>query len=251
MDISDLRKKINSEIFKKINPELPIYDEKENRLCELSKLISGNRFLLHPLYRYVPVNGYVIDSLLHEKIYLATADKMNDDYEGFIKNHAEGYNAFVQKSKQFQKCTILKSFSECKNNLKMWETYAEHHTGMRITYHFDELSSYLLNHFYPVQYKNEFFSCKHPDELRNSEYFYLRKTKKWEYEREWRFVYLSDRERFISLENCITEVCFGARMDKDFRDSIMKAVQKIYSNRNIIFYQATMSRTTLQVQELK
>lgn len=251
MDIQDLRKQINEEIFDRINPALPIWDEKENRLEQFSNIILANRTQLQPLYRYVPADVYNVLSLLNENVYLVSADKLNDDYEGFIRNHGEECKPFTEKLEQFQKQTILKSFSERENSPKMWENYAEHHTGMRITYHFDELPQCILEHFYPVQYEKEFFSCVHPDTLRNSEYFYLRKETKWKDEREWRFVYLTDNEHTISLENCITEVCFGLRMDKNLRHSIVEAVKKAYPNRKIAFRQATTGSRKLKIQELK
>ncbi len=251
MSISQINSIINEKVYEKTLTELPSVETKEKYLCDISKIVLKKRKDLPPFYRYVPADAYNILSLLNEDMYLISADKMNDDYEGFVKAAQRYHLDFDNKLKRFQQKTLLKSFSEYKDSLDMWEDYADQHRGMCITYCFKNLCPKKLNHFYPVHYTNDYFSCIHPSELENNPYFYLRKTRKWEKEGEWRFVYLDSRQRSVSLKNCITEVCFGLRMDKNFRDRIIRAAKKIYPNNKITFNQATLIRDELQVQELK
>ncbi len=251
MDIQDLRKQIETDVYTKINTDLPSRVRKEDRLGEIAEIILNHRLLLQPLYRYVPADVYNVLSLLSEDVYLISADKMNDAYEGLVQTKSGPYRLFDEKLKTFRKATYLKSFSETANSSYMWENYADQHRGLCITYHFDKLSDDILRHLFPVHYTDKHFTCKIPHALDNSPYFYLWKTEQWQAEQEWRFVYLDDKNRTISLTNCITEVCFGVRMDENLRHSIVEAVKKAYPNRKIAFRQATTGSRKLKTQELK
>lgn len=243
MSLVELRQQIEDKVYCNVTTKLPCIDQKSQCITNIGTIVLSEREKLHSIYRFVPADSYNILSILNENIFLMPASSMNDEYEGLVQSNICSSVPFRNRLLEFRRSTLLKSFSECPNSTYMWENYADSHKGMRITYDFSKLDNNILKHFYPVQYTNEHFTCQKPMELQNTPYLYLRKTRKWKEEQEWRFVYLDNVERTIPLTDCIKEVCFGIRMDDLYRDSIISAVHRIHSN--IRFSQATVSSKDL------
>lgn len=243
MSLVELRKQIEDKVYCNVTTKLPSIDQKSQCIKNIGTIVLRGREKLHSIYRFVPADSYNILSILNENIFLMPASSINDEYEGVVKSCEDSSLFLCNRLIKFRRGTLLKSFSECPNSTYMWENYADSHKGIRITYDFSKLENNILKHFYPVQYTDEHFICQKPTELQNTPYLYLRKTRKWQEEQEWRFVYLDNAERIIPLKNCIKEVCFGLRMDDLYRDSIINAIHCIHSD--ICFSQATVSSKDL------
>lgn len=231
--------------------DLPAYNVKAGCIQEIYNIVQQHhqKEELPILYRYCPANAYNLLSVLNQEVYLMDATKMNDAYEGRVICKDSFYNYLQLKIRGYQKHTYLKSFCAKRDDPVMWEEYGDQHRGICITYDLNKLSetSPILGHLFPVQYSNVPFISVSPKKLENNPYFYLRKETKWEHECEWRLVYLKNAlselngKRFVSLNNCITSITFGACMDEDLKQSICKAIESTFLNPKIAMYEAKLS----------
>lgn len=228
--------------------ELPSVKDKGAVIGEIAQIvqsaIAANEFPI--LYRYSAANCDNICPLLNESLYLPTADHMNDKLEGRVENVGDPDYDYIPQLKDFQKKTLIKSFSILESDSNMWKEYGDRDKGMCITYDFSKLKprtgtpqmSILTNHLYPVLYNNAAFTCQDREDLQNNPYFYLRKREKGDIdghpdypfkdEKEWRLVYMPKRitksGHKKSVKNCITEVCFGAEICPVRREQIIEEI---------------------------
>jgi hypothetical protein len=128
-------------------------------------------------------------------------------------------------------------FSEKKDNMPMWGNYADNHKGICIEYDFSQLgaNSEFLQGLYPVVYEAERFDytadAKKMVDFEKFEVSYLPffllmlKHDSWEYEQEWRYLYLDTKESESAGETVTvpvkpTAIYFG----KDCEEKDIKAV---------------------------
>lgn len=279
-DNEQKHKKLTDKIWEtvRVDTALPPEGEKSDVLQSIADIVvkAMNSHKFPTLYRYSIANCDNICPLLHESLYLPTADRMNDDLEGLIENPDGDSNAKKQlktRLSEFQKRTLIKSFSVLEADSYMWKEYGDNHKGICVTYNFSSLltdsistdkDNELIKHLYPVQYSEAFFKCKYPANLNNNIYFYLRKRKEgeikgriypFESEKEWRLVYVlehipnsSDPEHKKSVKNCITEVCFGAEICPVRREQI---IEKICSHHlNVRLFQAHKVGNLIEREEI-
>lgn len=193
--------------------ELPSLNAKSDIMREINKVVWKQK-RLPVLYRYVPLNEYAISSIVNEDVYLLSAAKMNDVFEGT----AFGVNSLPEVNAQMvdnaQNKLYLKAFSiNCVNNL-MWSHYADSHKGICIEYDFRYAKQDVVNHLYPVQYSDHQFTFKNPAGLDVHPFLLLRKSKDWRYEKEFRLIYNRDelpKGNPVVKLNCITKIIFGLR----------------------------------------
>lgn len=83
-------------------------------------------------------------------------------------------------------------FSENKNNLPMWNHYANGYKGVCLEYTTEDIKNpFTVNRLFPVVYVNElpefdFFECNKRQE--RSDFICTRKLSDWSYEEEWRLM---------------------------------------------------------------
>ena len=158
-----------------------------------------------PLYRYVPANCYSINSILTQTIYLSEVGKMNDVFEG-LNTYVDIDT--VDELSDLSDIVYMKSFSETKDNLVMWGSYAENYTGLCIEYDLRNMQREYYYHLFPVCYDSAKFKMKNSlkfvaDELRKYKKeglsddtsflsdivpLYLQKSSHWDREKEWRIL---------------------------------------------------------------
>lgn len=135
------------------------------------------------------------------------------------------------------------SLAEEMDSILMWSHYAEQHNGFCFGYSINKLSDD-INHLHPVDYNQKDASIdismlidmiegKEKNKVQ-SEIFsaaLLKKTKDWEYEKEWRFIDQIGTKKTSLLK--ITDLYFGLRFNEKVRTMIMKSLK----NDNISFHQ--------------
>lgn len=143
---------------------------------------------------------------------------MFETYNEFLKNYVKEFNNNLKR----KNCVV--SLSEDNKNEVMWAHYADDFKGVCIEYKLNNKNStkfnkkdkdnlfkedIFLNEFcFPIEYVNDsdftedlrFLYNINKNKLRLLEEPLLKKTKKWEYEKEWRIIINKCRFRDISKE---------------------------------------------------
>lgn len=196
--------------------ELPEIHEKECSLREANEQLR--KYKLPILYRYMPISINVLSSIVNEDVYLSSAQSLNDVFEGIPYGIFSDDEVDRRERQRLQKEIYVKSFSYAKNHDLMWGHYGDSHKGICIGYDFSLAPDEVIHHLYPVQYSDARFSTNWLPEVAAHSFLYLRKSKYWEYEKEFRLLYGKDElphgKQNIPL-NCITEIQFGLRMPDD------------------------------------
>lgn len=233
---------------------LPSLESKENKVGIINEFVFENRKFLPVLYRYSPADEYNVSGLIEGNVYLVSAERMNDAHEGevwhpiFDKEENREYKELMQKH------VYLKSFSEDGNSEYMWVNYAENFAGMCVAYDFRYAPEDLLEELYPIQYSPIGFRCTDNKIAMSTPYLFMRKSMKWQAEREWRFikpnVFNHDEAIPKDVAKYICAVYFGSDMDNDLKNKIeyelflsnCKLMQRKY-RRHIVFYDVEPTMT--------
>lgn len=222
---------------------LPTVRGKRRTVAEISDFIKGHKGHLPLLYRYSPADYYNVSALLDGSVYLVSAAHMNDFWEGKVVDSTNPNIDLVETLKKNQEEIYLKSFSSDRNSSVMWQKYAGNYTGLCVTYNFNNIQNdAILSNLYPVQYSNIPFNCNSEALLDNNPYLYLRKSKEWADEKEWRLIYkpsyFMDNQihNKLDLKECIEAVYFGIGMDSSLQRHIMTEMRKRNVFRSARFY---------------
>jgi len=230
---------------------LPSITDKQNNMIYFTKsILECAEFGKLPiLYRYSNVDTDYIESLLAGTVRLMPASALNDAMEGFIERTHGDMNDQIIK---WQDQIYLKCFTPCPYHPLMWAHYGDNYRGICIGYNFNlnsnniseeqkEKKIEILHHLYPIQYSKKRFVSTTVKEALLHKFFYLRKSKDWRYEREWRLIYekgeLENEEGFLQLD-FISEIYLGTRVD----ETIKKTVQDIAAKRGLPVYQTKISK---------
>lgn len=174
----------------------------------ISDVIALNADKLPILYRFSPADYNNIRALETNTLYLSEIGSMNDVFEGLSCNIDDPIIENIQKLTDL---AYLKSFTETKDDLKMWSMYADNYAGMCIAYDFRNNNCDFMYHLFPVCYsekrktkihledavfelakfKRDIEDCLVTDEcdaIRDIMSLFLVKSPEWENEREWRIV---------------------------------------------------------------
>ena len=223
--------------------DLPTVRGKRRTVAEISDFIKGHKGHLPLLYRYSPADYYNVSALLDGSVYLVSAAHMNDFWEGKVVDSTNPNIDLVETLKKNQEEIYLKSFSSDRNSSVMWQKYAGNYTGLCVTYNFNNVQNdAILSNLYPVQYSNIPFNCNSEALLDNNPYLYLRKSKEWADEKEWRLIYkpsyFMDNQihNKLDLKECIEAVYFGIGMDSSLQRHIMTEMRKRNVFRSVRFY---------------
>lgn len=124
-------------------------------------------------------------------------------------------------------------------NEKMWAHYGNNNTGFVVGFNTVELCRELLCGFSPVKYNDQVLSFSFINKsYEDTGYLYL-KSKKWEYEKEFRFITLgiekeSERIRIYSL-NSISEFIIGSNFPNKYLREFISEIRNKYSKDIPIF----------------
>lgn len=233
-------------------------------LLEFSNDLKQNKKNIPPLYRYTPADYNNIRNLETQKIFLSNVGSMNDVFEGLSSKLDDKSNKLLEYASNL---AYFKSFSECKNDLKMWSQYADSYAGMCVEYDLRKIDDKLIYHLFPVTYANTRiddeklkFALRHFEKRLKNETFdefflqditslYLLKPECWRNEKEWRILFSwlhlnfqadevldceEDEEILYSYDKQIISfpyakaVYMGPKMPKHIKDHISEIADKLH-----------------------
>ncbi len=150
-------------------------------------------------YKFKPINKDTIDMLIKEKIYFSDVSSLNDPLECPILKLYDKYfkNEIFQGDYEPYICSFVvdtknKPDDIIKNTL-LFSHYADRHRGICIEYEIDEK---LLNQGKIWHTRVEYSENTPYKQLDNIAYVFAIKSKKWEYEEEYRFILFGhDKEK--------------------------------------------------------
>ena len=152
-------------------------------------------------------------------------------------------DGIVMLFEKYREYSYIGCFSEVNKSLLMWSHYADNGKGICVEYC---LTSIDTSYLFPVFYSDEMyeFSIKDLHTLVRN----LIKAKDWEYEQEWRIVYLNDKMRqnnhYVKIPTP-TRILLGPRFDENASDHI-EALAKIVDDLKLPVF-----RTQLSTKEYK
>lgn len=174
----------------------------------ITDVIAPNADKLPILYRFSPADYNNIRALETQTLFLSEIGSMNDIFEGLSCNIDD---PVIENVEKLTDLAYLKSFTETKDDLKMWSMYADNYAGMCVAYDFRDIDNDFIYHLFPVCYsekrktkkhledavfelaklKRDIDDCNCLDEceaIRNIMSLFLVKSPEWKNEQEWRIV---------------------------------------------------------------
>lgn len=171
-------------------------------------IIAPNQDKLPILYRFSPADYYNIRAFETQTLFLSEIGQMNDIFEGLSCAIDDKVISSIEK---LSDVAYLKSFTETKDDLKMWSMYADSYAGMCIAYNFRECAQNFIYHLFPVCYSetrqakprlekaafeleklkldiSETNALSECEAIRDIMSLFLTKSRDWENEQEWRVV---------------------------------------------------------------
>lgn len=169
-------------------------------------------------------------------------DQINSLFEGMdniMKNHLIGAN--VQKIHKMQEAMKVCSFCEEHTQLLMWSHYADNHKGFCIEYNISKWKPNDIRNriLHPVIYQTEFYDVTEhllsqvQKQTFNNLYPVISgstKSKEWEYEKEWRFIFQigdSFPTQNYSM-SCQSKVFLGHRISLENKNKILDIAKEIH-----------------------
>jgi hypothetical protein len=226
------------------------------------------RALPQYLYKYRPVDANALAMLASDKLYLSRLDAFNDPFEALnldpilepkLAAYHDGKFAISEQPSQVQATgASLRacSLSEECHDLLMWGHYADRHCGFCIRFEFNkdpELSKLLFPVDYAPSLPPNDAEQKHP--LEKAIQDILKKSEKWNYEREWRIIGQvpeddpNAAELFASYKpDAISGIIFGVRTPE-----LHKAlIREILHDHRLQYFQVEKQRDefALKIQAL-
>lgn len=191
------------------------------------------------LYKFRALSNfkYVMDIVVHERLYCADIESLNDPFEGLffqmmnipphkggLATAGSGFSSrlrTVSKAKdwpQLEKYRVS-SLSANMEDVRLWSHYAEGHTGVAIELEIDETEGNL----HKVKYLEE-LPEKSVSLLTILEKSLLtNKTTHWSHENEYRII--TDTS-FFSVKGCITAVYSGIRTCSEDKELLSQVLPK-------------------------
>lgn len=195
----------------------------------------------HYLFKFKSTNtkkeiDRVVDIIMNKKIYLPTASKLNDPFEGLsVQVHfgyaGSGYRAALGQTDMFYNRELLNykvvSFSSVVNSPIMWANYGNQYQGCCIIFS----TKNILSKVKPVLYTDSLFNT---DDIENAsdlipdiiEEALTVKKRDWSYENEWRYIEKTNKKYIQLSYDDIVGVIIGQDMKKIYKDLLSKACEQ-------------------------
>lgn len=199
----------------------------------------------HVLYRYMPINLNAMSSIINDDVYMVSAAKMNDVFEGAAFGIESSIEVNQHEIQRMQEELFLKSFSYAKDSNLMWSHYGDAHKGICIGYDISKAPIKVCCHLYPVQYSDTRFSFKTAEKIVSHPFLLLRKSTDWKYEKEFRLIYKkSELQGEMNLRlGCISEITFGLRADLQQ----IEIIKRLIYNKHIRLYQTRQQENSFKL----
>lgn len=169
----------------------------------------------------------------HEQLfYKNNPGSTKADFEDWQK-HAIEHDGYTWYAEQQQRSAVgqaisLCSFTESNDNNLMWSHYANNHKGICVEYYSElfeylkKLKDYLV--YWKVNYSEEPPLVKVLDDMTSKvEKIMFNKQLEWQYEKEHRVVFFSDKDtEFIPIDRkYIKAVFIGSRADREIDSKVL------------------------------
>ncbi|PFP09388.1 hypothetical protein COJ90_21020 [Priestia megaterium] len=173
-------------------------------------------------------------------------DKIKESEEEFhaiLQEEREKINSNYEKNQDkipgiIQDSTFISCFSERNDSMLMWSHYTDNHKGFCLEYEFMkpeniEVEPIFKEALNPVIYSDEMFDMsdyilyaaetKQPWSQRVAAHPVIRKSKEWEYEKEWRLVqFHQDRKEGYPVRFFKPKAIYlGAKISEEHKDKLM------------------------------
>jgi len=196
------------------------------------------------LYKFRSLKNieFASDIILHERLYCADYNKLNDPFEGlfftiirsggFSSAFANGFDRQVKECKAILANLKICSLSNSLNDVRMWSFYADDHKGIAIEINFDGFE----NDINQVDYFENLseYNLTNPDSYE----ILTKKTKHWFYESEYRII---RKEEYYPVNGRIIAIYLGQRIS----DAHLEILKKIIPHKTPIY------KTRLDTDEIK
>lgn len=234
------------------------------------------------LFKYRPVNKYLIDALVKSHLHFCLPAQLNDPYDCQVDlkkaltraaSSAKGTQAtklrtlatgatLLKTIKDLLRKTAVCSFSSSLLNPVLWSHYADKHRGVALLYKIPQ--SFIINRatkivgYSGIEYTEDSLtnwfvnnSVKfHVDYyVRIIKHMLTIKGPMWEYEGESRIMRAKAGQLNID-RSYLTQICFGLRTPKSDRDLIKKIVKSDYTTMDFCEIVVGGSDFGLEVKDL-
>ena len=185
-------------------------------------------------------------------------DQINSLFEGIdgiIKKHLVGANR--EKINKMQNAMKVCSFCEDHTQLLMWSHYANNHRGFCVEYNISlwKANDIRKRLIHPVIYQKDFYDVTEHllSQVQKGTFNNLypiisgsTKSKEWEYEKEWRFIFqIGDS---FPTQNypmtCQSKVFLGHRINPENKNKILEIAKEI----NLPVYQSYASKEKYELE---
>ena len=207
-------------------------------------------------YKFYKTNYDNVCAVTHNELYAASPLDFNDPFEG--KSTGEGFkeiseqlnenmhpeNVHRYRTRRYVICfSKPKShFDDIKGNILLWSHYAASHQGFCVEYK-DAVEKYLKSLPYYENDRSISYEDAFPIDNGNPTNAIFTKSRCWEYESEYRFIFKSEGLKIIKIDPCnvINAIYLGALMDVN-SDFALKLI-KFAKNNGIKCYKMECSPT--------
>lgn len=211
---------------------------------------SSNPFQYLYKFRSLENFEFLLDILLHERLYCSLYQNLNDPFEGtfvsIVKKlkgmkpgplipphvrvvHTKEYKTIENLPIDYSKNRICSLSSDYKD-VRLWSHYADGHKGVAIKIDFNGLNESLHKVEYSDQLLTTIQKGKNIKEILPSDIL-TAKTKHWIYESEFRIIY---NQEYYTINNKIKGILLGQRIQEYRKDLLLKIVENsipIYTTR--------------------
>ncbi|MEZ4972853.1 MAG: DUF2971 domain-containing protein [Cyclobacteriaceae bacterium] len=229
------------------------------------------------IYKFFRINQYLFDTLISNQLYFSSIQQFNDPYDSrmtflsrideedfkvYLKNTIESeeirlkyLNAFKKNPDEFIKPFIdlyesmLNYFGICcftndKDDLLLWSHYADGHKGVCLGFDYD-LMTKKFPQFDEVDYNDDPFHFDIKNATKSVSNTILRKSTKWKYEGEIRFLMERSKRAAFYLD-ALAEVNFGSKCKPRDMLNIQYLVTKL-GYKNCQFYKAGVNKKEFKI----
>jgi hypothetical protein len=191
--------------------------------CEKCNEIGVNR-----LYKYVPFSINSVSILIRKKIWIPKASTLNDPFEFYFNTKKMDYRGMMIDESEMELATRqmkemgVFSLSDINNDILMWSHYSDEHKGFCIE--FERIDDNYLGNYdncIPVLYEDNIPNY-YPEQLEEKGIvanILTTKSKKWNYENEWRLLTETGNIE-VDLPGKMKGIVFGQRMTNQNKETI-------------------------------
>ena len=147
------------------------------------------------------------------------------------------------------------SFSERNDSILMWSHYADEHKGISIEYDFKD-NEEVCKYIEPIYYTDQLFDFTpyfgKPNNIQAIRISAISKVKDWQYEKEWRLIFLLIKENPINGHYKISNpvaIYLGARYNKNTLNNkeILIEIFEFAKNLNIPIYKMGIHKSQYKI----